>query len=198
MNLFRGGMIVKRLAVFCGSSNGATEAYKEGAVQLGKQLAERNITLVYGGASVGMMGTVADTVLKEGGNVIGVIPKLLEEREIAHQHLTELHTVNTMHERKAKMADLADGFIALPGGPGTLEEFFEIFTWAQIGLHKKPLGLLNINNYYHPLIHMLDHMVEQQFLQEKYRSLAILDSNPKTLIDKFSIYEPPAVKSYMK
>ncbi|MBA4536176.1 TIGR00730 family Rossman fold protein [Bacillus aquiflavi] len=189
---------MKRLAVFCGSSNGATEAYKEGAVQLGKQLAERNITLVYGGASVGMMGTVADTVLKEGGNVIGVIPKLLEEREIAHQHLTELHTVNTMHERKAKMADLADGFIALPGGPGTLEEFFEIFTWAQIGLHKKPLGLLNINNYYHPLIHMLDHMVEQQFLQEKYRSLAILDSNPKTLIDKFSIYEPPAVKSYMK
>jgi uncharacterized protein (TIGR00730 family) len=152
MNIFVGGNYVKQLAVFCGSSNGASEAYKEGAIQLGKELAKRNITLVYGGASVGIMGAVANTVLNEGGKVIGVIPRLLEEREISHQHLTELHTVDTMHERKSKMAELADGFIALPGGPGTLEEFFEIFTWAQIGLHQKPCGLLNINQYYNPLI----------------------------------------------
>jgi uncharacterized protein (TIGR00730 family) len=189
---------VKRLTVFCGSSNGLSETYKEGAVQLGKELANRRITLIYGGASVGIMGAVADTVLNEGGKVIGVIPKLLEEREISHLHLTELYTVDTMHERKAKMADLADGFIALPGGPGTLEEFFEIFTWAQIGLHQKPCGLLNINDYYNPLLNLLDHMVEQQFLQEIYRSLALVDSDPKVLIDKFNTYEPPTIKNYIK
>ncbi|WP_156291891.1 LOG family protein [Oceanobacillus salinisoli] len=189
---------MKRLAVFCGSSNGASEVYKEGAVQLGKELAKRNITLVYGGASVGIMGALADTVLNEGGKVIGVIPKLLEEREISHQHLTELYTVDTMHERKAKMADLADGFIALPGGPGTLEEFFEIFTWAQIGLHQKPCGLLNINNYYNPLISLFDHMVEQEFLQDKYRSMAIIKSDPRMLIDRFNTYEPPTIKTYAK
>ncbi len=189
---------LKRLAVFCGSSNGASEVYKEGAVQLGKELAKRNITLVYGGASVGIMGALADTVLNEGGKVIGVIPKLLEEREISHQHLTELYTVDTMHERKAKMADLADGFIALPGGPGTLEEFFEIFTWAQIGLHQKPCGLLNINNYYNPLISLFDHMVEQEFLQDKYRSMAIIKSDPRMLIDRFNTYEPPTIKTYAK
>ncbi|MFT4412225.1 TIGR00730 family Rossman fold protein [Fredinandcohnia humi] len=189
---------MKRLAVFCGSSNGASEAYIEGAVQLGKELVKRGITLVYGGASVGIMGAIADTVLKEGGEVIGVIPRFLEEREISHKHLTELYTVDTMHERKAKMADLVDGFIALPGGPGTLEEFFEIFTWAQIGLHQKPFGLLNTNGYYNPLVHLLDHMVEQQFMQEKYRSLAIIDSNPVELLDKFGTYEAPAVKIYTK
>ena len=189
---------MKRIAVFCGSSLGASEAYKEGAVQLGKELAARDITLVYGGASVGVMGALADTVLDEGGKVIGVIPKFLAEREIAHQRLTNLYTVETMHERKAKMADLADGFITLPGGPGTLEEFFEIFTWAQIGLHQKPLGLLNIQGYYNPLMNMLDHMVEHQFMKEKYRSLAILDSNPKNLLDQFLSYQPPTVKTYTK
>ncbi|SDY79972.1 hypothetical protein SAMN05421736_103335 [Evansella caseinilytica] len=187
---------MKQLAVFCGSSNGASPVYKEGALALGKELAKRGMTLVYGGASVGIMGAVADAVLNHGGKVIGVIPKLLEEREISHQHLTELHTVDTMHERKAKMAELADGFIALPGGPGTLEEFFEIFTWAQIGLHRKPCGLLNINNYYDPLLSLLNHMAEQGFLQEKYRFLAISDPSPESLIDQFAVYEPPAVKTY--
>jgi uncharacterized protein (TIGR00730 family) len=191
-----GGNFMKRLAVFCGSSNGASEAYKEGAVQLGKELAKRNITLVYGGSRLGIMGAVADTVLQEGGKVIGVIPRLLEEREISHKQLTELYTVDTMHERKAKMADLADGFITLPGGTGTLEEFFEIFTWAQIGLHQKPCGLLNTNDYYNPLLNLFDHMVEQQFLQEKYRSLAIVDSNPQVLLDKFLTFQPPTVKTY--
>lgn len=143
------------------------------------------------------MGAIADTVLNEGGEVIGVMPRLLEEREISHKALSKLYIVDTMHERKAKMEELADGFIALPGGPGTLEEFFEIFTWAQIGLHQKPCGILNINDYYNPLLKLIDHMVEQGFLQEKYRSLAILDSNPKALLDRLYKYEPPTLKTYI-
>jgi uncharacterized protein (TIGR00730 family) len=192
------GNLLKRLAVFCGSSNGASNKYKEGAIQLGKELARREITLVYGGASVGIMGGIADAVLGEGGEVIGVIPKMLEEREISHPNLTELFIVHSMHERKAKMADLADGFIALPGGPGTLEEFFEIFTWAQLGLHQKPFGLLNINHYYDPLVSLFDHMTEQQFMQQKYRSMAIVESDPERLIERFSTYEPPAVKTWIQ
>nr|WP_263324586.1 TIGR00730 family Rossman fold protein [Neobacillus sp. Marseille-Q6967] len=187
---------MERLAVYCGSSFGASEAYKEAAVQLGKELARRNITLVYGGSSNGLMGAVADTVLSEGGKAIGVIPKLLEEREIAHKGLTELHTVETMHERKAKMMDLADGFIVLPGGTGTLEEFFEVFTWGQIGLHQKPCGLLNIEHYYDPLIHLFEHMIEQKFLQEKFRTMLIAEEQPDILIGKFSSYEPPSIKSF--
>ncbi|BAU28580.1 hypothetical protein DFP93_105188 [Aneurinibacillus soli] len=187
---------MKRLAVFCGSSNGASEAYKEGAILLGKELAKQGITLVYGGASVGIMGTLADTVLESGGQVIGVIPTLLEEREISHRNLTELIVVNSMHERKHKMVDLADGFIALPGGPGTLEEFFEVFTWAQLGLHQKPCGILNINHYYDLIISFFDHMNEQQFLQDKYRSMALVDSNPERLLEKFKAYTSPTVKTY--
>ncbi len=187
---------MKRLAVFCGSSFGASEAYREGAIQLGKELAKRNITLVYGGSSNGLMGAVADTVLNEGGQAIGVIPRVLEEREISHKGLTELITVETMHERKAKMADLSDGFVVLPGGTGTLEEFFEVFTWGQIGLHQKPCGLLNINHYYDPLISLFNHMIEQKFLQEKFRSMAIIEENPDVLLDKFSNYIPPTIKTY--
>lgn len=189
---------MKRIAVFCGSSDGASPAYKEGAVLLGKEFAKRGITLVYGGASVGIMGTVADAVLEAGGQVIGVIPQMLEDREISHRGLTELFVVGSMHERKTKMTDLADGFIALPGGPGTLEEFFEIFTWAQLGLHQKPCGILNVNGYYDLLISFFNHMHEQQFLQEKYRSMALVDSNPAALIEKFNAYIPPSVKTYIK
>jgi uncharacterized protein (TIGR00730 family) len=189
---------MKRLAVFCGSSNGASEAYKEGAIQLGKELARQGIALVYGGASIGLMGTIANTVLEEGGQVIGVIPKVLENKEISHPHLTELLVVSSMHERKAKMADLADGFIALPGGSGTLEEFIEVFTWAQLGLHQKPMGLLNIDHYYDPLVSLLNHMADQQFLQEKFRSMALVDSTPQSLIERFYHYEPPAVKTYIQ
>ncbi|USK60039.1 TIGR00730 family Rossman fold protein [Peribacillus asahii] len=189
---------MKRIAVFCGSSIGASHTYKEGAIQLGKELARRGITLVYGGSSVGIMGTVADAVLEAGGQAIGVIPKMLEEKEIAHLHLTELIVVNSMHERKTKMVELADGFIALPGGPGTLEEFFEVFTWAQLGLHQKPCGILNIDHYYDLLISFLNHMNEQQFLQDKHRSIALVDSNPADLIEKFYAYTPPAVKTYIK
>jgi uncharacterized protein (TIGR00730 family) len=189
-------MTLKRIAVFCGSSPGASEAYTTEAIRFGKELAKRNITLVYGGSKVGIMGSVADAVLDEGGKVIGVIPRFLEEKEISHKGLTELYTVETMHERKAKMAELADGFVALPGGTGTLEEFFEVLTWAQIGLHQKPCGLLNINGYYTPLQSLFEHMVDQQFIQEKYRSMAILESEPTELLNRFTEYVPPAVKTY--
>lgn len=192
------GITVKHLAVFCGSSNGASDAYGEGAVQLGKELAKQEITLIYGGASVGMMGSVANAVIENGGQVIGVIPKMLEDREISHPNLTKLFVVQSMHERKAKMAELADGFIALPGGPGTLEEFMEVFTWAQLGEHQKPCGLLNINHYYDPLVSFFNHMADQQFLDEKYRSMALVDSSPQHLIEKFYTYQPPAVKTYIK
>ncbi|MFA8439919.1 TIGR00730 family Rossman fold protein [Pueribacillus sp. YX66] len=189
---------MKRITVFCGSRIGVSEKYKEGAVALGKELVKRDITLVYGGGSVGLMGVIATTVLKEGGEAIGIIPKFLEEREISHINLTELHIVDSMHERKAMMADLADGFIAMPGGPGTLEELVEVFTWAQLGLHKKPIGLLNVNNYYDPLIKFLDHMTNEQFLKEKHRSMALVESNPTRLIDAFLAYEPPEVKTYLE
>lgn len=188
---------MKRIAVFCGSSNGASDLYIQGAKDLGKELAKRNISLVYGGASVGVMGAVADAVLEAGGNVIGVMPTFLEEREISHKSLSELIVVDSMHERKAKMAELVDGFVTLPGGPGTLEEFFEIFTWAQLGLHQKPCGLLNINNYYTPLISLFNHMTEEQFLQEKYRSMALVDTEPQGLLDQFNTYQPPSVKTYI-
>ncbi|MGZ9584339.1 LOG family protein [Paenibacillus marinisediminis] len=187
---------MKHIAVYCGSSNGASEMYRQGAVALGKELAQRGIALVYGGASVGVMGAVADAVLAEGGHVIGVMPGFLDKREISHKNLSELIVVDSMHERKAKIAELADGFIAMPGGPGTLEEFFEIFTWAQLGLHTKPCGLLNINHYYDPLVALFQHMTDEQFLHEKYRSMAIVDSDPKLLLDQFATYEPPTVKTY--
>ncbi|MBW8351859.1 TIGR00730 family Rossman fold protein [Bacillus sp. IITD106] len=188
---------MKNIAVFCGSSNGVSGAYIEGAKMLGKELAKRNIALVYGGASVGVMGAVADSVLEEGGKVIGVMPNFLEKREISHKNLTQLIIVDSMHERKAKMAELADGFIALPGGPGTLEEFFEIFTWAQLGLHQKPCGLLNINHYFDPLITLFNHMADEQFLHEKYRSMALVDVEPQGLLDQFNTYEPPTLKTYI-
>lgn len=187
---------MKNIAVFCGSSNGASSVYIENAKKLGKELVKRNITLVYGGASVGIMGAVADAVLEEGGQVIGIMPSFLEQREISHKSLSKLIIVDSMHERKAQMAELADGFIALPGGPGTLEEFFEIFTWAQLGLHQKPCGLLNINHYFDPLVELFNHMTREQFLHEQYRSLAIVDVQPSQLLDKFDAYKPPTTKTY--
>lgn len=184
------------IAVFCGSSIGASNAYREGAIQLGKELAKRQITLIYGGASVGIMATVANTVLQEGGKVIGVIPTLLEEREIAHQQLTELIVVKTMHERKSKMMELADGFIALPGGPGTLEEFFEVFTWNQIGLIQKPCAIFNIEQYFDLLISFFDHMQQEQFLKAQYREALIVDAEAAALLDQCQSFVPPAIKTY--
>lgn len=187
---------IKRIAVYCGSAAGASEIYRLEAVKFARILVEQGITLVYGGASVGIMGTVADTVLREGGKAIGVIPALLEGREIAHKNLTELHRVSTMHERKSKMIELADGFVALPGGFGTLEEFAEVFTWSQIGLHQKPVGLMNINNYYDPLLSLISKMTDEQFMQEKYRHMAIVETDSNALIRRFRDYEAPAVKTY--
>lgn len=176
---------MKSIAVFCGSRNGASEAYTLGAIALGKELVRRDIALVYGGSSIGLMGTIADTVLQAGGKAIGVMPRMLADQEIAHQHLTELHIVETMHERKAKMAELSDGFIAMPGGAGTLEEFFEVFTWAQIGIHQKPLGLYNVSQYYDPLRALLNHMADEQFMSEAHRTLAYIEDDAANLLDHF-------------
>ncbi|MFT8321590.1 MAG: TIGR00730 family Rossman fold protein [Bacillus sp. (in: firmicutes)] len=188
---------MKKIAVFCGSSNGASPIYLEGAKALGKELAKREIELIYGGSSIGLMGAVADTILQEGGKATGVLPNFLAEKEIAHKNLTDLIVVDSMHERKAKMAELADGFITLPGGAGTLEEFFEIYTWAQLGLHQKPCGILNINHYYDPLIRLIHHMADAEFLQEKFRDMALVDANPESLLEQFYTYTPPTVKIFL-
>lgn len=189
---------MKKIAVFCGSSFGAKDVYKEGAIALGKELAARGLSLVYGGSSVGLMGAVADAVLEEGGQVIGVLPVFLQDREIAHSNLSELIIVDTMHERKAKMAEIADGFIVLPGGAGTMDEFFEIFTWGQLGLHRKPCGLLNLGGYYDLLIELFNHMTDEQFIQEKFRSMVLSDGTPEGLLDQFRTYEPPTVKTFLR
>jgi uncharacterized protein (TIGR00730 family) len=191
-----GTKMIRSVAVYCGSSSGASDIYMEKAKELGKELAKRSITLIYGGSSIGLMGAVADSVLAAGGKAIGVMPSILDKREISHKSLSELIVVDTMHERKAKMAELADGFITLPGGAGTMEEFFEVFTWAQIGLHKKPIGILNINRYYDPLIALLNHMNKEKFLQDQYRSMALIDDEPDGLLDQFGDYEAPPVKTY--
>lgn len=189
---------ITSIAVYCGSSLGNSEIYQQQAIAFAKEMVKRDITLVYGGASVGIMGLIADTVLSLGGTVIGVIPALLEEREISHNNLTQLYKVDTMHQRKNKMIELADGFVALPGGYGTLEEYSEVFTWSQIGLHTKPCALLNINNFWQPLIDMTNKMADEGFLHEKYRHMAIVDDNPTRIFDQFETYIAPAVKTYSK
>jgi uncharacterized protein (TIGR00730 family) len=188
---------LKRVSVFCGSSPGASKIYIEEAERLGTQLAKEGLTVVYGGARVGIMGTVASSALKAGGEVIGVIPKMLMEREIAHTELTELIVVNTMHERKAKMEELSDGFITLPGGPGTMEEFFEVYTWAQLGEHQKPIGMLNSNHYYDKLLTFFDHMIDEQFLRPEYQSMILVEKDPIQLIEKFRNYEPPELTKWI-
>jgi uncharacterized protein (TIGR00730 family) len=157
----------------------------------------RNIRLVYGGASIGIMGTVADQVLKLGGQAIGVIPKALAHKEVAHKNLTELYVTQSMHERKMLMAELSDGFIALPGGIGTLEELFEIWTWAQLGFHKKPCGLLNVEGYYDSLINFLDHVLAEQFVNKHHHAMLIIETNPDELLDRFANYRPPAVRHWV-
>ena len=174
---------MKRICVFCGSSTGARPSYARTAVKLGKILAKRQIGLVYGGGNVGLMGLIADSVLEHGGDVIGVIPRFLVHKEVAHQHLKDLRIVESMHERKALMADLSDGFIALPGGYGTLEEFCEIVTWAQLQLHPKPCGLVNVEGFYDKLLEFLDHAVAEQFLKASNRKLIRCSADPGELLD---------------
>lgn len=183
-----------RICVFCGSSSGNDEAYANAARDLGRTLATQGIDLVYGGGRVGLMGALADAALLAGGAVIGIRPRALVEREIQHVGLTELHTVATMHERKTKMAELADGFIALPGGAGTLEEIFEQWTWAQLGIHDKPCGFLNTNGYFDPLRDMIGRMTGEGFIRPEYASMLTFDTDPGAILEAFRGYAPPASK----
>lgn len=186
-----------RLCVFCGSNGGRREAYLDAARELGGEMARRGITLVYGGGNVGIMGVIADAVLEVGGHVIGVIPQALKRRELAHAGLTELHVTSSMHERKALMAELSDGFIALPGGLGTFEEFLEILTWAQLGIHRKPCALLNVAGYYDPLVTFLDHSVTERFVRPEHRAMMLVEESPASLLDQMAAYTPPQVEKWI-
>ena len=179
-----------RIAVFCGSSLGSDPIFAQQAYNLGKAIANRGCGIVYGGAYVGLMGEVARGVLDEEQEVIGVIPEFLQKKELAHNGLTHNYVVSTMHERKAKMAELSDAVIALPGGYGTLEELFEMLTWAQLALHKKPIGLLNTEGFYDALVAMSEKMIEKQFVKPEYRTLWIVDDNIERLLDRMAAYEP--------
>ena len=183
---------MRRICVFAGSNSGIRPEYAQVARLLGHELAARGLGLVYGGSSVGLMRVIADTVLVEGGEVIGVLPRGLFRREVAHTGLTELHEVGSMHERKALMADLSDGFIALPGGYGTFDELFEITTWAQIGIHGKPVGLLDVAGYFVPLMAMVHHAAAEGFVPEHHAHLLLREDDPATLLDRFAAYSPPA------
>jgi uncharacterized protein (TIGR00730 family) len=182
---------MKRICVFCGSSPGVRPEYVQAAKELGELLARKKIGLVYGGARVGMMGALATAAVGTGGDVIGVMPGSLVRKEVAYTGLKDLRIVETMHERKALMGELSDGFIALPGGLGTIEEFFEVLTWAQLSMHKKPCGLLNVNGYFDPLIGFMDHAVTQEFISPVSRSLVIVENTPEKLLRKFEHYEAP-------
>jgi uncharacterized protein (TIGR00730 family) len=188
---------MKRLCVFCGSSFGDDPAYREAARAVGATLAARGIGLVYGGATVGLMGVVANAALAAGGEVIGVLPEGLRAREIGHDRLTALHIVGSMHERKALMAELSDGFVALPGGIGTLEEFCEILTWAQLGEHAKPCGLLDVAGYYAPLIAFFDQMVAARFLRERDRGRVLVERDPEQLLARFATYTAAPVDKWL-
>jgi uncharacterized protein (TIGR00730 family) len=188
--------MLRRICVFCGSSSGTREVYKQAAQAVGQLLCQRGIELVYGGGHVGLMGVVADACLNAGGRVIGVIPQALADKEVAHTGLTELRIVRSMHERKAVMADLSDAFVSLPGGFGTWEEFFEVLTWAQLGIHRKACGVLNVNGYYDPLIEMADRALSEGFLREGHRDLLLSDADPERLLDRLSSYAAPAVDKW--
>jgi hypothetical protein len=188
---------MNRICVFCGSSSGTDPAYAAAATRLGRTLAGRGIELVYGGGTVGLMGTVANAVLAAGGKVVGVIPRALQLRELAHVSLTSLHVTGSMHERKAKMAELSRGFIALPGGLGTLEEFAEIVTWAQLGIHARPCGLLDVKGYFRPLVAFLDQAVKEGFVSPLHRALIMVEEDPGALLDRFAAWKPPAIEKWV-
>ena len=186
-----------RVCIYAGSNPGRDPAYAEAAAALAELLAGRGIGIVYGGAKVGLMGVVADAALAAGGEVLGVMPQALIDREIGHPGLTELHIVGSMHERKALMAELADAFIALPGGAGTLEELVEVYTWSQLGLHRKPMGVLNVNGYYDGLASLLDHAVREGFLREAHRAALHVESDAGALLERFEGWEPTTVKKWI-
>jgi uncharacterized protein (TIGR00730 family) len=176
--------VFRRVCVFSGSRVGSDPSYQQGAHKLGVTLAEQNIELVYGGGSVGLMGIIADSILDSGGRAIGVLPEFLATKELMHKGLNEVFVTQDMHSRKAKMAELSDAFIAMPGGLGTFEELFEMVTWAQLGVHAKPIGLLNINGFYQPLLDLIDHAIEAGFVHESHRQLMIAEPDPSTLLMK--------------
>jgi uncharacterized protein (TIGR00730 family) len=189
--------MMRRLCIFCGSSKGGRQVYAEAARALGAALTRRRIGLVFGGGRVGLMGVVADTVLAAGGDVIGVIPEALVARELAHNGVGDLRVVGSMHERKALMAELADAFVALPGGYGTFEEFCEVITWAQLGLHRKPCGLLNVDGFYDPLLAFFDHAVAERFIRPAHRSLVVQERDPERLLDRLVSFQAPPVEKWI-
>ncbi|WP_277053002.1 TIGR00730 family Rossman fold protein [Zestomonas thermotolerans] len=191
-------MSLRSICVFCGASPGARPAYREAAEALGRGLAERGITLVYGGGAVGLMGLVADAALAAGGEVIGIIPQSLKDAEIGHPGLTRLEVVDGMHARKARMAELADAFIALPGGLGTLEELFEVWTWGQLGYHGKPLGLLEVEGFYARLRDFLDHLVTERFVRPQHREMLQIASAPAELIERLAQWQPTVAPKWME
>ncbi len=188
---------MKSVAVYCGSSSGNQEIYTQQAQEMGQELARRGLTLVYGGGCVGLMGTIADAVLAAGGQVIGVIPGFLADKELAHQGCTELHIVDTMHQRKLLMADLAEGFVAMPGGFGTLEELFEVLTWGQLGLHRKPVGLLNTQGFYDTLLALLDHMSDEAFLRRENRAQVLQNASAAALLDALEQAQLPRLEKWL-
>jgi uncharacterized protein (TIGR00730 family) len=189
---------MRRVCVYAGSSHGADPAYADGARSLAEALAARGIGLVYGGGKVGLMGVIADAMMAAGGEAIGVMPQRLIDREIGHNGITELRVVDSMHERKAQMAELADAFVALPGGIGTLEELIEVYTWSQLGLHRKACGLLNVRGYYDHLAAFLDHAVQQRFLPEQHRALLVTAGTPEELLERLASWEPPTVAKWLE
>ncbi len=189
---------MKRIAVFCGASAGSNPVFMEVAARVGRVLAQRQIELVYGGASIGLMGAVADGALAAGGKAIGVLPGFFTKREVAHESLTQMIVVNTMHERKMTMHDLSDGIIALPGGFGTMEELFEILTWGQLGLHQMPIGLLNVNGFYDALIQMIQTMVDNGFLLEINRQMLLVSDDIEDLLEQMHRYQAPEMGQWLK
>lgn len=187
---------MQRVCVYCGSSPGLDERYADAAKALGRHLVAIGADLVYGGASKGLMGVLADTVLEGGGKVRGVIPQSLVDKEVAHHDLTELHVVSTMHERKTLMAAISDGFVALPGGYGTLEEIIEVLTWGQLQFHEKPCGLLNVNGYFDPLLAFLDHAANEGFLRAEHRQMLLVADTPAELLGLFDQYQPPVTRKW--
>ncbi len=188
---------VKNICVFCGSANGRRQSYARAARKFGAALAGRELGLVYGGGSIGLMGVVADAALEGGAPVVGVIPRALFRREIAHHGLTRLEVVPSMHARKARMARLSDAFVALPGGIGTLEELFEVLTWGYLGIHAKPIGLLDVGGYWRPLVRLLDHAVEEGFLRPAHRKLVVIDRSPPRLLERLARHRVPAATRWM-
>ncbi len=188
---------MNRICVFCGSKTGNSPLFLEAAIQLGRVLAERGLDLVYGGASIGLMGAVADSVLTGGGKVVGVIPEAMASKEVAHDGLTEMHVVSSMHERKSMMARLADAFVALPGGFGSFEELLEMITWAQLGIHRKPVGILNVAGYYDPLIQLFEGAIEAGFIKPRNRQLFVIEQEADRLLQTLLAHKLPEVKRWI-